>query len=58
MSVLAHARFFEVNCFPNPLRDALAMPALDLSDGLLDVPDGPGIGCDVDPAAVVRYEAA
>ena len=28
----------------------------DAVDGMLDVPDGPGLGCDPDPAVIAQYE--
>jgi galactonate dehydratase len=43
----------------NPLRDALATQrvgaAQDLVDGRLTVPQGPGLGIDIDWDAVQRY---
>ncbi len=40
---------------PNPLRDELLTEPLELAEGTLRVPDGPGLGISLDPAALRRY---
>jgi len=42
----------------NPLRDELLVEPLKLSDGHLEVPTGPGLGIEVDPAMLDRYRGA
>lgn len=49
---------FEVNRFPNPLRESLAAPVLVATNGSLPVPGLPGLGCAVLPDAVERFGAA
>jgi len=39
----------------NPLRDALLSQPLELRDGQLVVPRGPGLGIEIDPAALDRH---
>jgi galactonate dehydratase len=53
---------FECMVFDNPLREELlgarAGSFRDLRDGLSDVPQGPGLGVEVDRAALARFRAA
>jgi D-galactarolactone cycloisomerase len=49
---------FEYDRGENPLRTDLLADPLDPSDGVLSIPDGPGLGIDVDEAAVERYRMA
>jgi D-arabinonate dehydratase/D-galactarolactone cycloisomerase len=58
MAVLAHARWFEFNLFPNPLRDRLATPPLRPVDGFLDVPRAPGLGCGMDSEIIEKFTSA
>ena len=58
LGVVPNARYFEVNTFPNPLRDRLALPAPRLEGGCLHLPEGPGLGCAVDPQTVEVFKAA
>jgi L-alanine-DL-glutamate epimerase-like enolase superfamily enzyme len=50
---------FECMIFPNPLRDGFAHPAVGQASGLrggcLPVPDGPGLGIEIDPDALRRH---
>ncbi len=41
----------------NPLRDELLVENFELRDGKLAVPSGPGLGIEVDPTVLRRYEA-
>ena len=41
----------------NPLREIFTTPFPIPEDGWLRVPTGPGLGMDVDPAAIQRYDA-
>lgn len=43
---------------PNPLRDDLATPPIRQVDGLVAVPDGPGLGVEVDRAVLERHRVA
>jgi D-galactarolactone cycloisomerase len=45
----------EYDCSPNPLRDVISPGALQLQNGALRVPDGPGLGVEVDEAALQPY---
>lgn len=42
---------------PNPLRDALTTGRWEMRDGHVRLPDGPGLGIDLDPAAVDKFRA-
>ncbi len=42
----------------SPLNTALVQPTLRAVDGYIDVPDGPGLGIELDSAIVDRYRAA
>lgn len=50
---------FEAMTFPNPLRQELTTVDLTapglLHDGALPVPDGPGLGIEIDPGALKRF---
>lgn len=58
LSVIPNASYFEVNTFPNPLRDRLAGPAPMEAEGVMWVPEGPGIGCVIDEGTIAGYKAA
>lgn len=40
---------------PNPLRDSLAGKPFSLHEGKLSIPDGPGIGIELDPLVLEEY---
>ncbi|MFZ1756615.1 MAG: mandelate racemase/muconate lactonizing enzyme family protein [Caldilineaceae bacterium] len=42
---------------PSPIREGIATP-FDQSGGFLSVPDGPGLGVEIDEAAVIRLSVA
>lgn len=46
--------WFEYDQAPNPLRELWGVPAVG-PDGMVEVPTGPGIGIEVDPAAFAPY---
>jgi len=46
---------FEFDRADNALREELLETPLDPDGGVLEIPDGPGLGVDVDEAAVERY---
>jgi D-galactarolactone cycloisomerase len=46
--------WFEYDQSPNPLRDLWGVPAIG-PDGMVEVPQGPGLGIEVDPRAFRRY---
>ena len=53
----------EAMTIPNPLREELATVPIGTVDGLTDsgevpVPDGPGLGIELDPDAIERYRIA
>jgi D-galactarolactone cycloisomerase len=53
----------EAMTIPNPLREELATMPIGTADGLTDtgeipVPDGPGLGIELDPDAIQRYRIA
>jgi galactonate dehydratase len=54
---LAQEPLFEFDSTPHPIRDAMSTAALRPKDGWLTVPDGPGLGVEVD-VGVVRHFAA
>jgi D-galactarolactone cycloisomerase len=39
----------------NPLREEIVCESFRLADGALALPDRPGLGVELDPAAVQRY---
>jgi D-galactarolactone cycloisomerase len=43
---------FECDRSENPLREDLLVDPLDPTGGELSIPDGPGLGVDIDEAAV------
>ena len=45
----------EVDCNPNPLREALAIPYPKLSQGRFPLPEGPGLGVEPDLKAMKNY---
>ena len=47
---------YEYNRLPNPLRDELPLTRPELVDGALTVPDGPGLGVDLDWDLVREFE--
>ena len=50
---------FECMIFPSPLRDELARPCFAdpsrVADGTIPVPDGPGLGIEIDRDVLARY---
>jgi len=46
--------WFEFDQSPNPLRELWGVPAVG-PDGMVEVPQGPGLGIEVDPAAFERF---
>lgn len=46
---------FEVQVTPNQIRDAVARNPIRTVDGLIAVPDGPGLGVELDEAALERF---
>ena len=43
---------------PNPLRDHLARDPIVQHRGIVRVPDGPGLGIEVDRAVLAQYKVA
>lgn len=48
----------EMDVNPNPLRDAVIGDALKVGDGHVRLPDGPGLGVEIDPEAMARWRAS
>jgi D-galactarolactone cycloisomerase len=46
---------FEFDSTPHPIRDAMMPAALRPKEGWLAVPDGPGLGVEVDPAVIRHF---
>jgi L-alanine-DL-glutamate epimerase-like enolase superfamily enzyme len=55
---MRRAPFVEFNTSTGPLSRDLARNPIQLRDGFLDIPDGPGLGVDVDEEVVARYRIA
>jgi D-galactarolactone cycloisomerase len=43
---------------PNPLRDHLATVPIEQKGGVVAVPDGPGLGIEIDRAVLAQYKVA
>ena len=56
LASLPDAMFFEMDQNPNPLRTEIVTnwPAID-AEGFVTVPEGPGLGMEIDEDAVARY---
>lgn len=52
---LRRASFIEFNTSEGPLSRSLVKEPLKLKDGYLDVPEGPGLGVEVDEEAIRKY---
>ena len=52
---LPHPRLVECDVGDNPLRDDLLTTPLTPVDGHIAVPDGPGLGIELDPEALACY---
>ncbi|WP_328465603.1 mandelate racemase/muconate lactonizing enzyme family protein [Streptomyces sp. NBC_00448] len=51
-------RTYEYNRLPNPIREQILRNPPEFRDGALTVPTGPGLGFELDDAAVDRYTVA
>ncbi|MFJ6727919.1 mandelate racemase/muconate lactonizing enzyme family protein [Streptomyces sp. NPDC091281] len=51
-------RTYEYNRLPNPIRERILRNPPEFTDGALLVPQGPGLGADLDEAVVDRYTIA
>ena len=56
-SLFAKEPVFEYDQSLHPFRRQLVKRPIELRDGLIDVPDGPGLGIEVDRAVLERYAA-
>lgn len=45
----------EYDCTPHPFRQSILREPLLVKDGFIKVPEGPGLGIEIDEAAVARY---
>jgi L-alanine-DL-glutamate epimerase-like enolase superfamily enzyme len=58
-ATLPRSLFLEYNVSTNPmLRDIIVNPIKLNRDGTMDVPNGPGLGIEIDEKAVARYRVA
>jgi len=55
MAATPNFLIYEYNRFLNPIREEILRQPLRLQEGCLRVPEGPGLGIEVDPAAIERY---
>ncbi|MFF6983519.1 enolase C-terminal domain-like protein [Streptomyces sp. NPDC008343] len=53
-----HLRTYEYNRLPNPIREGILTNPPEFRDGALTVPQGPGLGAELDDAVVDRYTIA
>ncbi|MGW2594089.1 mandelate racemase/muconate lactonizing enzyme family protein [Streptomyces sp. NPDC001515] len=51
-------RTYEYNRLPNPIRERILVDPPEFRDGALTVPQGPGLGAEIDEAVVDRYTVA
>ncbi|MBA2451071.1 MAG: mandelate racemase/muconate lactonizing enzyme family protein [Chloroflexi bacterium] len=54
---LAQEPIFEFDSTPHPIREAMMTESLRPLDGWLRIPDGPGLGVEVDPGLIARLSA-
>lgn len=54
-AVLTHAQWPAVNCFNNYADDLIVHP-IQVTEGYAHVPDAPGLGVEVDEAALMKYK--
>ena len=47
--------YIELDTRPNPLRDEILRTPLEVADGRVTVPDGPGLGVELDQDALEKY---
>lgn len=45
----------ELDCTPNPMREFLSLEAMPIRDGTIRVPEGPGLGINLDEKFLERY---
>ncbi|MFO1058589.1 MAG: mandelate racemase/muconate lactonizing enzyme family protein [Dongiaceae bacterium] len=57
-AAIERTSLFEIQATPNEIREALVPDAPRPVDGMIAVPDGPGLGVQVDPAALARFAVA
>jgi L-alanine-DL-glutamate epimerase-like enolase superfamily enzyme len=58
MAVAPEVSLCETQATPNEIRDALIANRLTVRDGFVAVPDGPGLGVEVDETALARFAVA
>jgi len=58
ISTLAICPYLEFNAMDQPLRTALLKSPIRPLDGIVHVPEGPGLGIELDPVIVERYQVA
>jgi L-alanine-DL-glutamate epimerase-like enolase superfamily enzyme len=49
---------FALSIVQNPIRDDLLAKPIQLVDGWVTIPDGPGLGVEIDRAALERFRIA
>lgn len=55
LAAIPGGTLMEFDANPNPLREALLNAPLEIVDGSVALPQGPGLGIRLDPAVVARY---
>ena len=55
---LMNSLYLEYNASSASLLKQLCREPIKMVDGWIDVPDGPGLGVEVDPAVIDRYRVA
>lgn len=55
-AVLRHPEFLEFSVRPNPLNHELVVAGIEVTNGIAKVPQGPGLGIEIDEAAIERMK--
>lgn len=55
LAVVPNSFIFELKPNPSPMQHELVRAPLDQVDGWITVPDGPGLGIEIDEAVVREY---
>lgn len=57
-AMVTNCEWFELTQDPNPLRDELAVDPIRVEDGHVVLPEGPGLGVELNEAVVKKYRVA
>jgi D-galactarolactone cycloisomerase len=55
---LDNARYVEYDAYDSPIRDELFTEPVKAVDGVVTVPDRPGLGLELDERALAKYRIA